>query len=93
MLEGQDVPKTLVVVHRSDRTAIPGSTEIEAGAMLTSTFASARVSACAFQPVGIRENVEPCRDSYALAQVGSAPIPDAFRTHEPREISGPSLIE
>lgn len=67
MFERQHIAKPLVVVELSDGTSVPGSTEIEAGAMFTSPLASARVTRCAFEPVCIRENVEPCRDSDALA--------------------------
>lgn len=67
MLERQHIAKPLVVVELSDGTSIPWSTEIEAGAVFTSPLASARVARCAFEPVCIRENVEPCRDSDALA--------------------------
>ena len=77
MLEGQDVPDTLVLVHRSDRTAIPRLSEVEACEMLAATLTPARVACGAFQPVRVRENVKPNSDSNALAQVGSATVPDA----------------
>ena len=67
MFEGQDVAETPVVVELGDGTTLPGSTEIEPGAMLASTFARARVAARALQPVSIRENVEPRSDPHALA--------------------------
>ena len=67
MFEGQDVAETPIVVELRDGTTLPGSTEIEPGAMLTSTLARARVAARAFQPVSIRENVEPRSDPHALA--------------------------
>ncbi len=67
MFERQHIAKPLVVVELSDGTSVPGSTEIEAGAMFTSPLASARVTRCAFEPVCIRENVEPRCDPNALA--------------------------
>ena len=67
MLEGQDVPKALVAIELRDRTPLPWFAQIETGAMFASTFAVASVASRAFQPVRIRENVEPRCDSNALA--------------------------
>jgi len=67
MLEGHHVAQALVVVKLRDWTALPGSTEIEAGAMLATTRAVARISGGAFQPVSVSENVQPRGDPDALA--------------------------
>ena len=67
MLEGQDVPKTRVVVHRRDWTTLPRLTEIEPGAMLAATRASARVTGRTLQSVSFCENVKPSGDADALA--------------------------
>jgi len=93
MFESQDISKAIIVIHRRDRATIPRLTEIKAGTMLASTPAVARVTCGASQPVSICENVEPGGYADALAEVGSPAVPDALRTHEPREINGPSLIE
>jgi len=67
MLEGQDVPKTLVAIELRDRTPLPRFAQIETGAMFASTFAVASVASRTLQPVSIRENVEPRCDPNALA--------------------------
>ena len=67
VLERQDIPKALVVVHLSDRAPIPRSTEIEAGAVFAPTRTSRRVTRRTLQSMGIRENVEPYGDPNALA--------------------------
>ena len=92
VLEGEDIAQALVVVQLSNRTSLPGSPQVEACTVLTLPLACAGVARSALQTMGIREDVEPCSDPDALAQVGSAPIPDDARIHDPKEIRGPVLI-